>query len=198
MRRKLVLFDVFGVLIPESRITDTILPKLFPECPMAVIHKAYFSLEKHTIDSAQFWEMLGGDEPVAVHEEELFAYFQPDAQAEQVLRYLEQKYHIAILSNLPEPWIKHIQALFGQHTTAMLFSGQKTYKKPDTRIYMDILDMSGYHADETVFIDDRRRNLGPAADLGMKTIHLRKLEEPDIVYKPDVSINQLNDLIRIL
>jgi epoxide hydrolase-like predicted phosphatase len=49
-------------------------------------------------------------------------------------------------------------------------SSEVGVRKPDRRIYEELLVRLGRPADEVVFIDDFEENLGPAADLGIRTL----------------------------
>jgi epoxide hydrolase-like predicted phosphatase len=49
-------------------------------------------------------------------------------------------------------------------------SSEVGVRKPDRRIYEELLIRLGRPADEVVFIDDFEENLGPAADLGIRTL----------------------------
>jgi len=50
-------------------------------------------------------------------------------------------------------------------------------RKPTHEIYARVLGMTQAAPARTLFVDDRRQNLGPAAALGMKTIHFQSAEQ---------------------
>ena len=50
-------------------------------------------------------------------------------------------------------------------------------RKPTHEIYARVLGMTQAAPARTLFVDDRRQNLGPAAALGMKTIHFQSADQ---------------------
>lgn len=50
-------------------------------------------------------------------------------------------------------------------------------RKPTHAIYTRVLGMTQAEPTTTLFVDDRLQNLGPAAALGMKTIHFQNAEQ---------------------
>jgi 2-haloacid dehalogenase len=56
-------------------------------------------------------------------------------------------------------------------------SGEEKTRKPYTDIYRTLLDRYNVNPHEAVFVDDNRRNLGPAEALGIKTIHFISPEQ---------------------
>jgi 2-haloacid dehalogenase len=56
-------------------------------------------------------------------------------------------------------------------------SGEEKTRKPFTDIYQILLDRYNVNPREAVFVDDNKRNLGPAEALGIKTIHFISPEQ---------------------
>ena len=56
-------------------------------------------------------------------------------------------------------------------------SGEEKTRKPFTDIYQTLLDRYNVNPLEAVFVDDNKRNLGPAEALGIKTIHFLSPEQ---------------------
>jgi 2-haloacid dehalogenase len=56
-------------------------------------------------------------------------------------------------------------------------SGEEKTRKPFTDIYQTLLDRYNVNPQEAVFVDDNKRNLGPAEALGIKTIHFLSPEQ---------------------
>ncbi len=56
-------------------------------------------------------------------------------------------------------------------------SGEEKTRKPFTDIYQTLLDRYNVNPLEAVFVDDNKRNLGPAETLGIKTIHFLSPEQ---------------------
>jgi 2-haloacid dehalogenase len=57
--------------------------------------------------------------------------------------------------------------------TAIVISGDVRLAKPDPRVFRHLLDRFGLDAASTVFVDDSRRNVEAAAELGMIAIEFR-------------------------
>ena len=51
--------------------------------------------------------------------------------------------------------------------------------KPDKEIFLQMLEEGGMKAEETLFIDDSKRNCEAAAALGLQTIHANSLDYVD-------------------
>ena len=49
-------------------------------------------------------------------------------------------------------------------------SGDLKIKKPDERIFLHTIEALGVNAEECIYVDDRRRNLGAAKRAGMNPI----------------------------
>ena len=54
---------------------------------------------------------------------------------------------------------------------AVVISGRVGMRKPSPGIYLHAAHALGLEPGDCVFVDDLTRNLGPAADLGMATVH---------------------------
>ena len=57
--------------------------------------------------------------------------------------------------------------------TGIVISGEVRLAKPDPRVFRHLLDRFGLDAASTVFVDDSRRNVEAAAELGMIAIEFR-------------------------
>ncbi|PLX24694.1 hypothetical protein C0580_04245 [Candidatus Parcubacteria bacterium] len=91
---------------------------------------------------------------------------------EFIKKELYGKYKLAIISNQIESWFEPIikeeklNDLFG----TIITSYGAGVAKPEKDIYLKALDALKLSASECIYIDDRPKNLEPAASLGMKTI----------------------------
>jgi 2-haloacid dehalogenase len=61
--------------------------------------------------------------------------------------------------------------------TGIVISGEVRLAKPDPRVFRHLLDRFGLDAASTVFVDDSRRNVEAAAELGMIAIEFRDASE---------------------
>jgi len=60
---------------------------------------------------------------------------------------------------------------FLQYFEGIVVSGQEQMKKPDPKIYQLILDRYSIVPEETIFIDDNKRNIDAALKMGIDAIH---------------------------
>lgn len=83
-------------------------------------------------------------------------------------------YKTAVLSNMIKPiaWYLKRRGDF-KDFLPVIISSDVGCSKPRLQIYKILLEELNVKADEVLFIDNHRRNLKPAAKLGMKTIHAR-------------------------
>lgn len=93
-------------------------------------------------------------------------------------RLLDAGVPVGILSNMPPgsgaKWMALWPAL--DRIPQKLWSGDEGLAKPDPAIYRLFLERSGWRAEETLFVDDARRNVEAAAALGFAT---RLFEDED-------------------
>lgn len=90
----------------------------------------------------------------------------------------EQGYRILILSNISKDsadYLKCTQPFFSWSDGAVL-SYEEKIVKPNTEIYRILLERYHIMAQESLFIDDNKRNIEAAATLGIKGIYL---DEPE-------------------
>lgn len=89
-----------------------------------------------------------------------------------IIKSLKGKYKIGLLTNYSheaflEIWnAKRIE----DHFDEKVISSRHNMKKPQKEIYFKILEQMGLEPDEAVFIDDQKRNIDAAEELGMKGI----------------------------
>ncbi len=89
-------------------------------------------------------------------------------------RVLKSKCKLGIVSDAEstargraKPWIN--ESLFD----VIVFSSEVGVCKPDPKIFQRALEQFGVDASETLFIDDRERNINGAKGLGIHAIHYR-------------------------
>ena len=115
---------------------------------------------------------------------------------EEVLNSLSKTHKLGIIS---DTWpsigaqLEHIG--ISQYLSFCTFSCFVGVFKPDQRIYQDALNKCGFHAEDTVFIDDAVRNLDGAAALGITPILIAANPASD-VETDYTKIRDLRELIR--
>ena len=85
----------------------------------------------------------------------------------------------ALLSNMPSDLAAHVQKEFDwmNRFTFKTFSSHVGLLKPNPAIYKHTLDGMGAKASETVFVDDRERNIRAARSLGIHGIQFHSVEQ---------------------
>lgn len=95
----------------------------------------------------------------------------------QAIKALSKRYHLSLLSNTNDiHWEHSIQHLFRPqgYDPAMLFEHQFLSQrmhlaKPGREIFEEVLRLSGYKPEETIFVDDSEANCKAFAELGVQT-----------------------------
>lgn len=188
---KTVIFDLGAVLIDWH--PDHLFKKLFS----SDAERLWFYQHVCTSDwneeqdagrpLADATEMLVAQHPI--HEEMIRAYYSrweemlngPIEGTVEILRALKAKdqYKLIALTNWSAETfpiaLEKYDFLHWFH--GRVVSGEEKTRKPFTDIYQTLLDRYNVNTGEAVFVDDNRRNLGPAEALGIKTIHFVSPEQ---------------------
>lgn len=101
----------------------------------------------------------------------------PFDYTKDVIERLSKKYNLALLSNTNEVHVNRFApqcAEFFKHFKQIHYSYQMGHKKPDPRIFIKTLDLTGFAPGETVFVDDMSENLDAAELFGLYTYHIDK------------------------
>jgi putative hydrolase of the HAD superfamily len=93
-------------------------------------------------------------------------------------RTLKAKYKLGILSNAESSARERAKAWVNESVfDVIVLSSEVGVCKPDLRIFHRALAQLGAAASETVFVDDRERNVKGAKALGIHAIHYRNREQ---------------------
>jgi putative hydrolase of the HAD superfamily len=105
---------------------------------------------------------------------------------------LKSRYKLGIVSDaesnareIVRPWVN--DTLFD----IIVFSSEVGVCKPDPRIFHSALERLGVDASETVFVDDREKNVNGAKALGIHAIHYRDRDQVFIALKEYISGSSL-------
>jgi 2-haloacid dehalogenase len=113
------------------------------------------------------WEtMLKGDIPGSV----------------ALLHRLKEKYKMYGLTNWSDETIDiaYRRFSFFDQFDGIVVSGQEKMIKPDKQIYNLLLDRYGLQAGNTVFIDDNKKNIKAAEEIGLHAIHFENPEKLEL------------------
>jgi putative hydrolase of the HAD superfamily len=97
-----------------------------------------------------------------------------------LMQQLRQSYGIYILSNtnpLHIAWVDNfLQVNYGQDSFSAfcdyaLYSHDAGFRKPQEKIYSELLERAGITAESAVFFDDKEENIRAAQSVGLRAIH---------------------------
>ncbi len=195
--KPILLLDAMGVIY---RVGDDIPELLVPFVRQHggiedadAIQEIYRQASLGQLGSRELWRRVGVDPSL---EDEYLARFELSPGLFELLSAAPAKYHsVACLSNDVSEWSRKLRRRFQlePHFAAWYISGDLQLRKPDPRIYAHVVAGLGVPAEQIVFVDDRLRNLDPAADLGMNAI----LYPPDAA-RPDERHRTIHRLTELL
>jgi len=192
MIRNIVL-DWGGILIDldDQRSIDEFhrigareVAKYVEECR---VEDMFLRLELGQIDTAQFCREAREQDPVYSGSDEALCYAWNVLLAgipEHRLQRLEElKRHgrLFLLSNTNEIHWEYARRWWQpeQYFEKIFLSYEMHQVKPSREIFEQILQDGGMKAEETLFIDDSKRNCEAAAALGFQTLHAKSLDYAD-------------------
>jgi len=142
------------------------------------IHDSYMRrFMQGTISEAEYWQLLRDNYGFTVHESisNDFVKWRGLIINEDVMSLVDQAKskgaQTAILSNVIEPTY-NVLAKAGHYDRfdVVIASCKLGFAKPQPEIYQIALDQLHATAGQSLFIDDKQKNLDPAAAMGFKTI----------------------------
>ncbi len=204
MREKWLIFDAMGVIFEVGDDTQHLLIPYIQQrtetVSAAAIHNEYLSVSLGHISSAEFWENLGfaPDYP-EIELDYLETCLTLDPEFVTVAEQLAETYSLALLSNDVKEWATYLRAKFDLNRlfNTIVISGEVGCRKPDPEIYHILLDRIQTLPEDCMFIDDRGKNLRPAAEIGMKTGRFLREEIP-ADFTTDFEIRSFGELPAII
>lgn len=182
MNIKAIIWDLEGVLIltDDNNMPLTVAKKL--NAPYEKVREIFFSDANDRVDLGeitqdQFNEYLLDTLQISrekkyLLEEFLNEEFYIDKDLLIEIAGLRREYKMGLLSNFSDdlrPKIDNEWAL-GSVFDEIIISSEVGLVKPDPAIFNLMLDRLGVKADESVFIDDRIKNIDGAKEMGFHTI----------------------------
>jgi putative hydrolase of the HAD superfamily len=130
-------------------------------------------------------------------------YVRIDEHASEVLRKLQRKYKLGIVSNfaIPECVVKLLETHgLDKVFDVVVVSGAVNKRKPSPEIFQQALKKLSVDATETVFVGDTvDADIKGAKDMGIKTIFIeRRMQKEVEQICPDQTIKNLNELATAL
>jgi len=183
---KAIIFDYGGVLSVEANLNsfgEKYAPKFGkdPEEFKELITDNWLQARINKIDSKLFWKNLSNfleiDEKSL--RKDLMDFFGFREDVFNLIKSLKKRgYKLGLLSNQIEDWLEEV---IEQHRLDKIFDVIVTsYKtgvaKPDTSIFKETVEKMGVKPRECVYVDDMKKNIFPAKNLGMKCILFTDVE----------------------
>ena len=179
--REWLVFDVMGVIFTVGDDTNELLvpyvQKFAPSLTSDEINQAYLEASLGKVASCGFWKTLGlGERYPQIEQDYLESQLTLDADFPAVAPKLQKDHHLALLSNDVSEWSAYLRKKYdlNQYFEEIVISGDVGLRKPDRAIYELLLRRLQCRPENSVFIDDRQKNLIPAMRAGMRTIQFKR------------------------
>ncbi|MFA5931656.1 MAG: HAD-IA family hydrolase [archaeon] len=124
--------------------------------------------------------------------------------SKEAIKNLRKKFHLYVASNHLEVYFdKEVEKMKSKKYFRKLFvSNELKCAKPDKEFFDKILKLSGEKSEESIFVDDAKRNLIAAKQSGFVTIWVNNKATNDIrnhlEFTPDYEITDLRELEKII
>jgi len=193
---KAILMDYAGVILQAGQMFDP----LNDFCPSLTKEKS-----RELWKNARVGDISGEEYMLTYPEKAWDWYFEQTVLHKGVKEFIQTnklpKYiasnHISILIQ------KQIDMLDVRDYFKEIFvSDELKLAKPDKEFFEEILKRIDLNADEVIFVDDQKRNLFTAQELGMKTIWVNNIKETTFGHNSDMTpdaelynLSKLNEII---
>lgn len=174
-KTKAIILDMYGVIVKQTG--DDFVPyvqQTFPNLKPEEIYRPWFKADVGALTSLQVWEEIGFKGNLEQIEKEYLDTIELNDGFLEFIEAVSKRYKLAIISNDSSRWSKYLREKFdiNKYFDVISISGDLKIQKPDPRIFELTVEKLGVRAEECLYVDDRRRNLGAAQSLGMKAVML--------------------------
>ena len=183
---KNIIFDIGGVILDDSiqNISD-----LFKEDATELWKKAFGKSFKNcllgNIEVSDYIETFKNDvdydkiKYILSKENLHISYPLMKENYEYISSLKDEGYNLYILSNITKESYEYFISTINFDETFMggVYSFQEKLLKPDRRIYELIINKYNLNKEETMFFDDRVKNVEVACECGIKGIVFRSIED---------------------
>jgi len=185
---KTIFFDWGGVVAddPGDDFLTLLLRQLgATDEQVAEIYRNYmFAFMRGTITEAEYWSAIKDKYGFTIHDSisEEFKKWKGLVANQDILDLIDELkangYKVAILSNVIEPTYNVLleAGYYGQFDE-VIASCKVGYAKPEKEIYDLALNQLEALPEESIFIDDKERNLIPAREMGFATVLAQDSEQ---------------------
>ena len=192
---KAIVLDMYGVIVKQTG--DDFVPyvqQIFPDLSAEEIYAPWFKADIGEITSLDVWKAIGFQGDLEKIEEDYLDTIELSDGFIDFIEKVRYKYKLAIISNDSSRWSKYLREKFdiNRYFDVISISSDLKIKKPDERIFLFTIEKLGVNAEDCIYIDDRRSNLGAAKKVGMNPILLNSRNVP----YDGVSVNSLDELAK--
>ena len=172
--RKLVILDAMGVIYAEADDGPNLLYPFIVNkggcSDVREVLRLYIAASLGKISSEEFWRSAGLNP--ALEDEYLEQHRLSDGLPEFLDAVASRGIELWCLSNDVSEWSRKLRERFAlqRYFRGFVISGDVGAQKPDVSIYQMLLERAGYRPGESVFVDDRLRNIKAAASIGINPI----------------------------
>lgn len=181
-----VVFDYGGVFNGPRSLEDLtqFYAQRYHKDPVncAQVLHYYWDLAKlNKIPPLFLWECIAAyvQAPVSEVREIGLHFFPIQSGTLELAQTLRFGYRVGLLSNNIQDWLEHDLSRYNLRTLfdAIVTSYNMKMAKPDPRMYIEMLRRLQVYPHECAYIDDLPRNLSPARELGMPTVHFQSFPQ---------------------
>jgi phosphoglycolate phosphatase-like HAD superfamily hydrolase len=171
---KLLALDAMGVIYAEANDGPNLLYPFIVQkggcSDVQEIIRLYSLASIGKISSVEFWKSAGVDP--GLEDEYLLTHRLSEGLAGFLDEMRSCGTELWCLSNDVSEWSRKLRERFGldRYFRGFVISGDIGIRKPDAAIYHHLLGKSGYQPQETLFVDDRLRNIEAAGSIGIASV----------------------------
>lgn len=170
---KAIVLDMYGVIVKQTG--DDFVPyvqRTFPDIRPEDIYNPWFRADIGELSYLDVWEALGFTGDLEKIEREYLDTIELNDGLLDFLASMKKNYKLAIISNDTSRWSSYLRERFdiNRYFDVISISGDLRIKKPDERIYKLTIEKLGCKAEDCYYVDDRKRYLEGASQVGMNTI----------------------------
>jgi len=178
-RSKVLLIDMYGVIIKESK--GYFIPYTFQHFPEEEydrltnafkVERVFSKAQKGSLTNEEFLSYLGYGNPCEAMEDYLKNYLTLDEQFHDFASSVTRKMEMCLLSNDVLEWSEFLTEYHGMNPyfKDKIVSGEVHLRKPDKAIFECAIERLQCKPGDCIFVDNSVKNLRVAEELGMTAI----------------------------
>jgi HAD superfamily hydrolase (TIGR01509 family) len=198
---KVLALDAMGVIYTEANDGPNLLYPFIVEKGgtnnVQKIIRLWSMASMGKISSAELWRSAGVNP--ALEDEYLQRYRLMDGLIDFLDTVCSRGMELWVLSNDISEWSRKSRQRFGleRYFKGFVISGEIGVRKPDSTIYIHLLEKSGAQPRDVIFVDDRPRNIAAAEALGIATVLFNPAPE-DSQGHTFTTVRTLPELLKVL